>query len=56
MYGENCSNQCAGHCRDRYSCNHVTGQCYRGCEAGWTGDLCNKGINSISYYSPFYLY
>lgn len=42
-YGVNCSKQCTGHCRDGTSCNHVTGQCNKGCDKGWTGFLCNKG-------------
>lgn len=43
-YGVNCSQQCEGHCRDNNTCNHVTGQCDRGCDAGWTGMMCNQGI------------
>lgn len=42
-YGDNCSQQCVGHCRDNSTCNHVTGQCDKGCAAGWTGIFCNKG-------------
>lgn len=42
-YGYNCSQQCAGHCTDSSTCNHVTGQCDEGCAAGWTGSLCDKG-------------
>uniref|UniRef100_A0A8W8NWT5 Scavenger receptor class F member 2 n=2 Tax=Magallana gigas TaxID=29159 RepID=A0A8W8NWT5_MAGGI len=30
-YGLNCSQQCKGHCRDGATCNHVTGQCDKGC-------------------------
>lgn len=42
-FGENCSQQCVGHCIDNTKCNHVTGQCDRGCDAGWTGSFCDKG-------------
>lgn len=42
-YGVKCSQQCVGHCRDNNTCNHVTGQCDGGCDAGWTGSFCNKG-------------
>lgn len=42
-YGNNCSQQCVGHCRDNTACNHVTGQCEKGCTPGWTGLLCEKG-------------
>lgn len=42
-YGANCSQRCSGHCRDDTICNHVTGLCDKGCDAGWTGFLCNQG-------------
>lgn len=42
-YGDSCSQQCAGRCRDNTACNHVTGQCEEGCESGWTGTLYEKG-------------
>uniref|UniRef100_K1RCZ6 Scavenger receptor class F member 2 n=1 Tax=Magallana gigas TaxID=29159 RepID=K1RCZ6_MAGGI len=40
-YGPNCSMTC-GHCLYLYGekCNHVTGQCPRGCASGFQGDLC----------------
>lgn len=44
----NCTKQCVGHCRDEVSCNHVVGNCDRGCAAGWKGDLCNEGISCNS--------
>lgn len=46
-YGDNCSQQCVGYCRDNTSCNHVTGQCERGCAAGWTGTLCDNGTEKM---------
>lgn len=42
-YGVNCSQQCMGHCRDNTVCNHVTGHCDKGCDAGWTGIFCHTG-------------
>lgn len=42
-YGDSCKLQCSGHCRDGVACNHVTGRCDRGCDAGWTGATCEKG-------------
>uniref|UniRef100_A0A8W8NKE0 Scavenger receptor class F member 2 n=1 Tax=Magallana gigas TaxID=29159 RepID=A0A8W8NKE0_MAGGI len=27
---------------DSTKCNHVTGQCEKGCDTGWTGSLCTK--------------
>ncbi|XP_065925501.1 uncharacterized protein [Magallana gigas] len=40
-YGPNCSMTC-GHCVYLYGeqCNHVTGQCPRGCASGFQEDLC----------------
>lgn len=42
-FGVNCSEQCTGHCRNRTSCNHVTGQCDEGCGTGWKGSMCDIG-------------
>lgn len=44
LYGESCSQQCKGHCRDGTTCNHVTSQCDGGYGSGWTGSLCDKDI------------
>lgn len=41
-YGVNCKQQCVGYCREGTTCNHVTGQCDRGCDAEWTGYMCDK--------------
>lgn len=49
-FGDNCSQQCVGYCRDNNTCNHVTGQCNRGCDAGWTGDMCKKGEFLTAFY------
>lgn len=43
-YGDNCRHQCLGQCRDNTTCNHVTRQCARGCAAGWTGTLGDRGL------------
>lgn len=48
-YGENCKQQCSGHCRDKYVCNHVTGHCVNGCAAGWRGTLCDKGLPKLMF-------
>lgn len=42
-YGVNCSQQCSGHCRDDSVCNHVTGLCDNGCDAGWKEVKCDEG-------------
>lgn len=57
-YGLNCSQQCSGHCRYGNTCNHVTGVCDGGCEAGWAGYLCDKGFTYIftSHYFSLRLY
>lgn len=43
LHGVNCSQQCIGQCRASTARNHVTGQCDKGCNAGWTGNICEKG-------------
>lgn len=45
-YGVNCSQQCEGNCRGYTACYHVTGHCVVGCDPGWTGYLCEKGLFS----------
>lgn len=44
-YGVNCSQECSGQCKDNIICEHVTGQCVKGCDVGWTGATCDKGLN-----------
>lgn len=46
-YGDNCSQQFTGHCIDGTTCNHVTGLCDGGCDTGWTGSVCDKGLLEI---------
>ena len=41
-YGNNCTGVC-GSCFEDMSCDHVTGECVSGCDAGWNGPLCNIG-------------
>lgn len=41
-YGDNCSHQCAGHCKHNIACNHVTGQCDGGCIKGWFNENCSQ--------------
>lgn len=48
-YGDNCNKQCVGHCKDGTTCNHMTGQCDRGCDAGWTGAMCGKGSTKNTF-------
>lgn len=43
LYGENCSQTCSEHCKEGSTCNHVTGQCEVGCNAGWKGAMCDQG-------------
>ncbi|XP_011423742.2 uncharacterized protein [Magallana gigas] len=49
-YGINCDQPCVGHCRDNATCNHVIGQCDRGCAARWTGKLCDKVDNQTATF------
>uniref|UniRef100_A0A8W8NWQ2 EGF-like domain-containing protein n=1 Tax=Magallana gigas TaxID=29159 RepID=A0A8W8NWQ2_MAGGI len=48
-YGMNCTKQCVGHCKDGAACNHVAGNCDRGCAAGWKGGLCGEECNDGGY-------
>lgn len=52
-YGVNCSQPCEGHCRGGATCNHVTGLCDRGCDAGWTGFKCDKGSHVVFMVFPY---
>ena len=42
LYGQNCTQQCVGHCLYTVFCNHVTGMCDRGCANEWYGQYCNE--------------
>ncbi|XP_046374250.2 multiple epidermal growth factor-like domains protein 10 [Haliotis rufescens] len=44
QYGANCSNSCLNrNCKgDNSSCDHVTGECVRGCMARWNGIDCTQ--------------
>ncbi|XP_078330683.1 uncharacterized protein LOC144624655 [Crassostrea virginica] len=48
-YGLDCKQQCSGHCKDNSVCNYVTGQCEKGCAAGWRGTLCEKVCEDGTY-------
>lgn len=41
FYGQDCADTCNHTCS---GCNNVNGQCDRGCNPGWSGELCEKGI------------
>lgn len=41
-YGENCKSRC-GHCVDDTTCDHITGNCVRGCKSGYRGYFCDTG-------------
>lgn len=56
LYGEKCTQQCSGNCKDNETCNHVTGQCDNGCTTGWKGDMCDNGNTWYLYFSPFIKY
>lgn len=44
-YGQYCLYNCSGNCQDGIRCNLSTGRCDNGCEAGFTGEPCDKGMN-----------
>lgn len=43
-YGPECSIKCVGHCKDNETCDHINGTCHKGCNVGWTGEKCDKGL------------
>lgn len=51
-YGVECRGICSWHCAGSTTCKHVTSPCDRGCDIGWEGSLCNKGIMNITV--PFF--
>lgn len=46
-YGQGCSNNCSGHCLNDAACNITTGSCDQGCQAGYAGRLCDKGLKLL---------
>ena len=42
-YGYDCNKTC-GHCTDKESCFHTNGTCRFGCNPGYMGELCKKGM------------
>lgn len=50
-FGIDCNQRCSTHCRHQLSCNHFTGQCGEGCDAGWVKPNCNTGKKNVPYYS-----
>lgn len=52
-YGQDCEQRCSGYCKRYTSCNHMTRQCEKGCEVGWSGSFCNKGNCFFVYIKWF---
>ena len=48
-YGNECKKACSGHCLNNTVCDHISGICTDGCQAGYVGRLCDDG-KSISFY------
>ena len=42
LYGPNCQNNCSHNCAYSRRCNIKTGECIRGCQAGWKGSTCDE--------------
>lgn len=42
--GQGCLNNCRGHCLNDAACKITTGSCDLGCQAGYIGKLCEKGL------------
>lgn len=43
-YGPGCVHNCSGNCLGAVACNRTTGTCDTGCDFGFTGELCEKGL------------
>lgn len=50
-YGLQCKSNCIGNCKDSTTCNHISGLCDNGCDYGWTGTNCNKGLIIINVHN-----
>ena len=46
-FGSDCKH--CGNCSDGVQCNHVTGTCPNGCDAGIYGDKCDLGNVKIKF-------
>ena len=47
-YGGGCGQTCSVHCSGTGDpCDHITGHCTNGCDAGYTGDKCDQGENIL---------
>ena len=47
-YGLECNQSC-GKCRGGVQCDHVTGSCPNGCDAGMYGEKCDLGIVRVAF-------
>lgn len=45
FYGHNCAENCSMTCADPTTCDKITGHCLGTCQAGWTGNKCEKGTS-----------
>lgn len=44
-YGPGCLYSCTGYCLNDKACNVTTGRCDAGCQPGYTGEWCDRGIS-----------
>lgn len=44
MYGSNCRVTC-GNCFESKQCHYINGTCMNGCDNGYQGFQCNKGLD-----------
>ncbi|XP_078324907.1 receptor-type tyrosine-protein phosphatase alpha-like [Crassostrea virginica] len=49
-YGPSCQLGCPGKCLES-TCDPETGRCYRGCQTGYTGNLCNQNC-PLGFHGP----
>ena len=48
FFGSDCREHCSMTCGIPGSCDKVTGRCHGGCQAGWTGNICDKGYFKLN--------
>jgi hypothetical protein len=49
-YGPDCVYNCSRQCLNYLPCNRTTGRCDRGCNPGYTGERCDKGMMLYCVY------
>ena len=51
-FGHHCKETC-GKCLRGEKCHHINGTCMNGCDPGYYGTFCTKGISNIILFRVF---